>query len=145
MLSYLAVLLAQRQPSPIDTGAAAGMGAMLFVQIIVELAILAAYVAGMWKLFEKAGKPGWAAIVPIYNAIVLFEIAGKPFWWVLVCFIPCIGMPILAIVFSWIVSMEIAKRFGKDFGFGLGLFFLGFVFYPILGFGDSKYVGPPVG
>ena len=139
MLSYLAVLLAQRQPTPIDTGAAAGIGiGMLIFELVITVAVWAAV---FWKVFEKAGKPGWASIVPIYNAIVLFEIAGKPFWWVLVCFIPCIGFPILAIVFSWIVSMEIAKRFGKDFGFGIGLFFLGIVFYPILGYGSAKYEG----
>ena len=142
MLSLLAVLLAQRQPPPFDAGAGAGMGAMGFVFIILELAVAVAAIAGLWKVFEKAGQPGWAAIIPIYNAIVLLQIVNKPIWWVFVCFIPCIGFPILALVFSWIVSMEVAKAFGKDFGFGIGLFFLGFVFYPILGFGDAKFIGP---
>ncbi|OAI51395.1 signal peptidase I [Planctomycetaceae bacterium SCGC AG-212-F19] len=116
---------------------------MSFVLILVELAVAVAGIVGMWKVFEKAGQPGWAAIIPFYNVIVLLQIVNRPIWWFFVCLIPCIGFPILALVFGWMVTQDLAKSFGKDMGFGIGLFFLGFVFYPILGFGDAKYIGPP--
>ena len=100
------------------------------------LAIIVAIIAGIWKVFTKAGKPGWAAIVPIYNVIVLLEIAGKPLWWILLFFIPLVN-----IVMAVIVGIAIAKNFGKSEAFGVGLALLGFIFYPILGFGDAQYQG----
>ena len=86
--------------------------------------------------FEKAGKPGWGAIVPIYNIVILLEIAGKPIWWFILFFIPFVNFIVVILI-----SIEVAKNFGKGTGFGLGLAFLGFIFYPILGFGDAKYQG----
>jgi hypothetical protein len=100
------------------------------------LALAVVVLAGMWKVFEKAGKPGWAAIIPIYNLIVLLEIVGKPLWWIVLFFLPCVN--IVAII---LVSIEVAKVFGKDVLYGLGLAFLPFIFYPILGFGDARYRG----
>jgi hypothetical protein len=107
-----------------------------FVVLIIQLVVLVLIVAGFWKTFEKAGKPGWGAIIPIYNAVLLLEIAGKPIWWIILFFIPIVNF-----VIAIIVSIEVAKKFGKGTGFGLGLAFLGFIFYPILGFGDAKYIG----
>src|SRR5438046_9545255 len=104
------------------------------VFMIVWLVVLVAVIAGMWKMFEKAGKPGWAAIVPIYNVIVLLEIAGRPIWWIILFFIPFVS-----IVMAIIVGIDVAKAFGKGTGFGVGLGLLGFVFYPILGFGDAQF------
>jgi len=110
---------------------------------LIGLAILVGIIAGIWKVFTKAGKPGWAAIVPIYNLIVLLEIAGKPLWWIILFFIP-----IANLVAAIMVSIAVAEKFGKGSGFGVGLALLGFIFYPILGFGDAKYQGtaqpPPV-
>lgn len=105
--------------------------------IIIVLAIVVFLIASMWKVFEKAGEPGWAAIIPIYNVIVMCKIAGKPGWWVVLFLIP-----IVSIVMSFILNIAIAKSFGKDTGFGVGLALLGFIFWPILGFGDAKYIGP---
>jgi Family of unknown function (DUF5684) len=102
--------------------------------LLFELAVLVGVVAGLWKTLEKAGKPGWVALVPIYNAIVLLEVAGKPTWWVVLCFVPLVNFVIL-----FIIATEMAKAFGKDVGFAVGLFFLPFVFYAILGFGDARY------
>ncbi|MBA4031751.1 MAG: signal peptidase I, partial [Planctomyces sp.] len=65
-----------------DAGAAAG-GAAAFVILLIQLAVVVLIVAGLWKMFAKAGKPGWAAIVPIYNMIVMLEIIGRPLWWIL--------------------------------------------------------------
>ena len=88
----------------------------------------------MWKVFVKAGQPGWAAIVPIYNLYVMTQIAGKPGWWLLLFFIPFVN-----IVIAILLSIAIAQKFGKGAGFGVGMTFLGFIFMPILGFGDAQY------
>jgi len=101
-------------------------------------AIIVAIIAGVWKVFTKAGKPGWAAIIPIYNLIVILEIAGKPIWWIVLFLIPVVNL-IMAIL----VGIAMAEKFGKRAGFGVGLALLGFIFYPILGFGDAKYQGAP--
>ena len=101
---------------------------------LIPLALAVFVIAGMWKTYEKAGQPGWAAIVPIYNLVVLLKIAGKPLWWVVLLLVPIVNFFVIIIV-----SLEVAKGFGKSSGFGLGLAFLGFIFYPILGFGDATY------
>jgi hypothetical protein len=90
----------------------------------------------MWKIFSKAGKPGWAAIIPIYNAIVLLEIVDKPLWWIILMFIPIVNF-----VISIIVTVELAKKFGQSTGFAIGLILLAPIFYPILGFGSAQYQG----
>lgn len=115
----------------IPAGAAAGLGAgmMIFCLAIAAFAIIVG-----WKIFTKAGKPGWAALIPIYNIVVLMEIVGKPVWWVVLFLIPFVNL-IVAII----VAIELAKKFGKGTGFGLGLAFLGIIFYPILAFGDAQY------
>ncbi len=117
------------------SAAAAGIG---IVWTIIWIAIAVVVIIGVWKVFEKAGKPGWAAIIPIYNYIILLEIIGKPVWWVILLFIP-----IANIIVLFIISFKLAEAFGKSAGFGIGLVFLPFIFYPILGFGDAEYQGPP--
>lgn len=117
-------------------GLFAGIG---IVGIIFYLAIIAVYIAGLWKMFEKAGKPGWAAIIPIYNMIVIAEIVGKPVWWgIVAALVPCVN-----IVFSiWLINL-LMKSFGKDVPLWTILAFLfGPVIFAILGFGDAKYIGP---
>ncbi len=109
-----------------------GGGGAIFM--IIWLAIVGVVIAGLWQTFTKAGKPGWGAIIPIYNVILLLEIAGRPIWWILLLFIPLVN-----IVVAIIVGIDVARNFGKGVGFGLGLAFLGFIFYPILGFGDARY------
>ncbi|MBC9794775.1 DUF5684 domain-containing protein [Sinomicrobium weinanense] len=119
-----------------DTNEQIGAGIGL-VSIIIYLVMLVAMFAGMWKTFEKAGKPGWAAIIPIYNIIVLVEIVGKPMWWIVLLLVPCVS--IVATV--WLTNL-LSKSFGKSEGFTAGLILLPFVFYPMLGFGDAEYQGP---
>ncbi|GGI22971.1 DUF5684 domain-containing protein [Pedobacter mendelii] len=117
-----------------SSGIAAGIGAGV---IFAYLAVIVVAVIGMWKTFEKAGKPGWAAIVPIYNIIILLEIVGKPMIWILWLIIPCVNL-----VFSvWLYNL-VSKSYGKSEGFTVGLILLPFIFWPILGFGDAKYLGP---
>lgn len=93
----------------------------------------------MWRIFVKAGKPGWAAIIPIYNVLVELEIVGRPWYWLLLMFIPVVD-----IVLAIIVLFRMAKVFGHSVGFGFGLLFLSFIFLPILAFDQSTYLGPNV-
>ena len=93
-------------------------------------------IAAVWRVFTKAGKPGWAALIPIYNMVVLLEIAGRPIWWLLLMFVPFVN-----VVIAVVLGIDIARSFGKGVGFGLGLSFFGFIFYPILGFGEAEYLG----
>jgi len=113
-----------------------GSAAGGMIVLLIQLAFIALMIASMWKIFSKAGEPGWAAIVPIYNLVVMLKIAGKPVWWIVLFFIPLVN-----IVFSILVALGMAERFGKGAGFGLGLAFLSPIFYPILGFGSAQYQG----
>ncbi|WP_424185570.1 DUF5684 domain-containing protein [Actinokineospora sp. G85] len=114
----------------VPTGLLVGMG--LFYLVFAVFMI-----AAMWKIFTKAGQPGWAAIVPIYNVIVLLKIAGRPAWWVLLMLIPLVNIVILILLY-----IDVAKSFGKDGGFAALLILLPFIGFPILGFGSARYVGP---
>lgn len=127
-------LLAQAE---YETTSGGGGGVVGLIGLLVWLAVVVFVIAGLWKVFVKAGKPGWAAIVPIYNLIVMLEIAGKPIWWIVLMLIPFVNFIILIIV-----MIDLAKSFGKSTGFGIGCALLGFIFIPILGFSDAKYIGP---
>lgn len=107
--------------------------------VIIYLLFIALMIASIWITYSKAGKPGWAAIIPIYNILVWLEIIGKPWWWLLLCLIPLVNIVIIIIMIN-----RLSKVFGHGVGFTLGLIFLGFIFFPILAFGDSKYIGPDV-
>jgi hypothetical protein len=125
------MFLFQEQPVTTTDPAAAGLGIGFMV---LWLAIAVLMVASMWKVFVKAGKPGWAALIPIYNLVVLLEIAGKPAWWFILFLIPFVNFVVIIML-----SISLAKKFGKGVGYGIGLALLGFVFYPMLGFGDARY------
>jgi hypothetical protein len=101
------------------------------------LAVIFVLIAAQWKIYSKAGQPGWAVIIPFYNWYIMTKIIGKPGWWVLMYFIPIVNI----IFLIWSINL-LSKSFGKDEGFTVGLLLLGFVFYPILGFGSAQYVGP---
>jgi hypothetical protein len=105
--------------------------------VIIYIAVIALLIASMWAVFAKAGKPGWAALIPIYNLIILLEIVGKPWWWLFLMVIPLVN-----VVFAiWVYNL-LSKSFGKSEGFTVGLLLLSFIFFPILGFGDAQYQGP---
>jgi hypothetical protein len=120
-----------------DSSAAAG--AIGTGMIIVWLAIMVLMIAALWKVFEKAGEPGWAAIVPIYNLVVLLKIAGKPAWWVILMLIPFVNL-----IVGIIAMVAFAQAYGKGVGFALGLLILPIIFLPILAWGDSRYARPAV-
>jgi hypothetical protein len=109
---------------------------LLLTFLAIGLAVTVFYIACYWKIFTKAGKPGWAVLVPIYNVIVMLEIAGKPAWWFLLLLIPFVNF-----IIGIIVIIEFAKNFGRSVGFALGMIFLGIIFIPILAFGDAEYIG----
>ncbi len=113
-----------------------GGGIVALVMMLIWLAIAVLIIVAFWKVFTKAGEPGWAAIVPIYNLIVLLKIAGKPLWWIVLCIIPLVNL-----IPGIMVPIAIAEKFGKGIGFAIGLILLPFIFYPILGFGDARYRG----
>jgi len=117
-------------------GLAAGMGVVAW---LLYMAVIVFYIFCMWKVFVKAGKPGWAAIVPIYNTLVMLEIVGRPWWYLLLLFVPVVN-----IVIGIMILFDLAKVFGKGTGFGFGLLFLSFIFIPILAFGDARYQAPVV-
>jgi len=121
-------------------GVIGGILAVLGILMIIPCIFYIVWVVGVWKTFTKAGKPGWAAIVPIYFNIVILEIIGQPttrFWWYL---IPFYGFYLVILDFN-----DLCKSFGKDSGFTVGLILLPPVFWCILGFGDARYLGPTVG
>lgn len=109
----------------------------LMTMLLVSLIIWVISIIGMWKAFEKAGQPGWACIIPYVNIYFMTKIGGKPGWWLVLVLIPIVNLVILI----WIINM-VSKSFGRGVGFTLGLIFLGFIFWPILGFSDIKYQGP---
>jgi len=111
-------------------------GAFMICWLIVAVIVI----ASLWKVFTKAGKPGWACIIPIYNIIVLLEIAGKPLWWIILFLIPLVNLVVVILTY-----VSLAQNFGKGVGFALGLVFLPFIFFPILGFGSAQYKGKTAG
>lgn len=115
-----------------------GLGiAFIILFSVFALALTIFIIASKWKIYEKAGEEGWKAIIPIYNTYILIRIVGKPDWWILLMFIPIVNI----VYIIWIYNM-LSKSFGKDEGFTAGLLILGIVFFPILGFGSAKYLGP---
>lgn len=132
--SFATIFLAQ-DPGE-DAMRSAGGGLMGGLSGIVSLVICLVIIIGLWKVFTKAGQPGWMSIIPILNFYILCKIAGRPGWWLLLMLIPLVNFVV------WIIlSLDISKNFGKGAGFGIGIAFLSFIFLPILGFGDAKYQG----
>ncbi len=113
-----------------DVAAAGGVGVMM----IVYLAIMIFMLVSMWKVFTKAGQPGWACIVPIYNTYIMLKIAGKPGWWLLLMFVP-----VVSFVIAILMMIGIAQNFGKGSGYAVGLILLSPVFIPMLAFGSAEY------
>lgn len=103
---------------------------------VIGLLISLLVVVALWKIFTKAGRAGWASLIPIYNAYVLLKVAGKPGWWLILFFIPLVNLIIIILV-----GLGLAQNFGKGGGFGIGIALLGFIFLPILAFDGSRYQG----
>ncbi len=125
-----ALILAQRSN---DVATAEG-GLVGTIVMFAILGVVLLTLAGMWRVFSKAGQPGWGIFVPVYNVLLMCKVAGRPAWWL----IPTL---LLAPIFLIILSIDIARRFGKGAGFGLGLACLPFPFYCMLGFSGAQYGG----
>jgi hypothetical protein len=110
-------------------GAILGLG-----MTVIWLAFMLVMVVAAWKIYTKAGEPGWAAIIPIYNIVVMLKIVDKPIWWLILFLIPFVN-----IIAAILVTVALADKFGKGVGFAVGLIVLPIIFYPILGFGDARY------
>lgn len=110
---------------------------LVFIPLVFSLAIAAFYVFCMWKLFVKAGKPGWAALIPIYNTLVMLEIIGREWFWILLMLIPGVNL-----VIAVVMMLDLAKVFGKDTTYGCLLILFPWIMMPVLALGDAKYLGP---
>jgi len=117
--------------------ASSGGGILTLILVLIYLGVIILMLAGFWTMFKKAGQPGWAAIIPIVNTYFMCKVAGRPGWWVILMFIP-----IVSIIFWFVIAIDIAKSFGKGTGFGIGIALLTPIFVPILGFGSAEYQGP---
>jgi hypothetical protein len=122
------------QYSNTSSGPGAGVVA-LFILVGIAAYVFYSYCLGL--IFQKAGQPLWAGFVPFYNTYIILKIIGRPGWWLILFFIP-----IVSIIVAIIVYIDLAKSFGKGTGYGLALFFLSFIFIPILAFSDARYLGP---
>ena len=107
------------------------------IGIILYLAFILLILISYWKIYTKAGKPGWACLVPIYGTIVLLQVIGKPWWWLIMFCIPVVNL-----IFLIMATNLLSKSFGKETGFTIGLILLPIIFIPILGLGSAKYNGP---
>ena len=110
--------------------------ALIVPIIIFAIMVTVIEIVGAWFMFQKAGEPGWAAIIPIYNYLIAIKIAGKQWWYLLLMMIPVVNLVVYIIILN-----GLAKNFGKGTGFTVGLFFFRFIFIPILGFGNAVYSG----
>jgi hypothetical protein len=121
----------------VSTVFASSSGAGVGILVVVYIAIIVFEIAALWQVFVKAGRPGWAAIIPFYNYYVMLKVVGRPGWWLILYIIPIVNFIV------WIiVAIDLAKSFDKSTGFAVGLIFLAFIFIPILGFGSATYREP---
>ena len=104
--------------------------------LAVELIVAVMSIMVMWTIYDRAGQPGWASIVPIYNVIILLKIAGRPAWWFLLMMVPVVNL-----IVAFMLCMDLAVAFDRGIPFAAGLFLLPFIFYPLLAFGEPDYVG----
>lgn len=119
-----------------DSASVAAAGFSM-VYSLISLALCIVVIVAWWKIFVKAGKPGWASIIPFYNTYCMFQISFGNGWLFLLCLVPCVNIVMIIIMY-----VKLAKAFGKSGGFAVGLIFLSFIFLPMLGFGDADYIGP---
>jgi len=117
------------------------LAGLITAYLVIVIPIVLIAIVAIWRVFTKAGQPGWAVLIPFYNIYVYSQVVKRPGWWMLLYFasiIPVVGS--LAVLFVSIIdNLRLAKLFGKSSGFGVGIILLGVVFLPILAFGDADY------
>jgi hypothetical protein len=104
--------------------------------LLVSLLITVVTLAGIWKIFVKAGHPGWTSLVPLYNVILWLQMIGRPWWYLAALFFPGVNA-----ILWLIIAFGTARSFGRGILFALGVTFLPFIFIPIIGFGQAAYIG----
>jgi uncharacterized membrane protein YhaH (DUF805 family) len=130
------MLFSLQRAQSVSTSSVGDGAAISTITLVVYVGIIVLTLAGYWRMLSKAGRPGWAVIVPIYGAVQLLQLSGRSGWWVLAMMVPFLNL------FTAIrLAFELARVFGRGIGFGFGLLFLPFIFAPVLGFGDAEYVG----
>ncbi len=121
--------------SNVDPATAGALGAFFLVYSIVVFAIALVSIIGLWKVFLKAGKPGWGALIPLYNTYLIIVTAGKPGWWLLLLFVPFVN-----VIVGILIMLALAEAFGKSAVFAIfGLIIFSPIGLLMLGFGDAKY------
>jgi hypothetical protein len=115
-------------------------GGILGTMLLLIGAVYLFFLVATWKLYSKAGRPGWAALIPIYSTVVFCQICGRSGWLTLALMIPGVN-----VIVSIMLTVDLARVFGRGTGFVFGLIFLSPIFFPILAFGSSRYVGRPSG
>ncbi len=115
--------------NPLQMLLGAGIGVIILLLLIGIFMIIS-----MWKVFAKAGQPGWAVLIPIYREVVWLTLVNKPIWWIILLLIPFVNIVIVIMILH-----RTSLSFGKDGGFTAGLFFLPIIFWPILAFGKAEY------
>lgn len=127
----------EMQKSAMQQGAAGQKrsGFPLFL-ILIILTVCILIVAAQWIVFQKAGQAGWKCLIPFYNIYVLMQISGKPGWWMFLLIIPLVGVAVYLFA-----MLSLARKFGRGELFGVGIFFLPMIFFPLLAFGGSEYEG----
>jgi len=121
----------------LDTTSAASGGALGLSSIIL-LGVAVFEIVALWRIFTKAGRPGWLALIPIVNLVILCHIGGLSAWWLLILLIPGIDV-VFILIFSLLIYWNVGRAFGKGAGFNLGLALLTGIFMPILAFGEATY------
>ncbi len=113
-----------------------GFSPIHIVVLVVALFVAVLEIAALWRMFTKAGRPGWGAIIPIYNLYLFLKLAGRPVWWLLLYLVPGVN-----VIVHIVVSIGVARSFDKGTMFGIGLWLLPWIGVPILGFGSARYAG----
>lgn len=118
-----------------DPASTAALTAFFTTYFIVILAVAVIMIVALWRIFTKAGKPGWGALIPLYNTYLIIKTAGKPGWWLLLLFIPFVNIVVLILV-----ELALAEAFGKSVVFAIfGLIIFKPIGYLMLAFGSAKY------
>ncbi len=107
-----------------------------FTLLLLALNTQAIKIVSLWFIYRKADKPGWACLIPVYDTLILLRIVGKPWWWIFLFLIPVVNIVFLI----WMYNM-LSKSFGKRADFTIGLILFPLIFFAILGFGKSQYIG----
>jgi hypothetical protein len=106
------------------------------IKMLFSLIVFVVLIVSAWRMYEKAGQAGWVSFIPILNLLGLLKMIGKPFWWIV------LYVPPLTPFTHFVVTVMVARRFGKSALFGVGLYFLPMFFLPLIGLGGARYLGP---